>query len=123
MWIGPVELAGFGPSTDWWNQHQSGVIGATGGILAGLSGAALGILGGRRKNWRVLEAVLIGGAAIGVVLIVVAVVAFSGGQPRHVWYPVGLLGTILALIDGLLIPIMRRNYIAAELHRISALDA
>jgi hypothetical protein len=123
VWIGPLDLADFGPSTAWWSERYAAAIGATGGTLAGLAGALIGILGGRRKSRRVVEALLFGGLAIGLVLIVVGLVALSGGQPRHVWYPVGLLGTILAAVDGLLIPTMRRAYAAAELQRMRALDA
>jgi hypothetical protein len=123
VWIGPLDLIGFGPATDWWTETQSAAIGATGGILAGLSGMVLGILGGRRKGRRLVQGILIGGATVGVLLLIVATVAVVSGQPRHVWYPLGLIGTILTIVDGLLIPTMRRNYQAAELHRIRAFDA
>jgi hypothetical protein len=123
VWIGPLDLIGFGPDGEWWNESQSGLIGATGGIVAGLSGAAIGIFAGRFRNRRLVEGILIGGAVVGGLLLVAATVAMVIGQPRHVWYPVGLIGIILAAVDGLLIPMMRRNYAAAELQRIRAFDA
>ncbi len=123
VWVGPLDLRGFGPSTDWWTERQSAVFGATGGVLAGLAGAIIGILGGRRKSRRLVEGVMIGGFVIGLGLVAFGVVALVSGQPRHIWYPVGLIGTILAVVDGLLIPTMRKSYAAAELQRMRAFDA
>ncbi|MDH3189438.1 MAG: hypothetical protein OEM39_02185, partial [Acidimicrobiia bacterium] len=91
--------------------------------LAGLSGAMLGYLVSRRKSRRLVEGVLVVGAVVGVVLLVVAAVAWLTQQPQHVWYPLALIGGILALVYGALIPTTRRNYQAAELSRMRALDA
>ncbi|MDH3306433.1 MAG: hypothetical protein OEO77_02770 [Acidimicrobiia bacterium] len=123
VWIGALELQGFGPSTDWWTERQAAAIGATSGILAGLSGAAIGFLGGRARNRRLVEGLLVGGVTVGGGLLVVGLAGLVAHQPRHVWYPVGLVGIILVVVYGMLIPTMRRNYAAAELHRITALDA
>lgn len=123
VWIGPLELVGFDTGDAWWTEGQAGIVGAVGGTIAGLSGAALGLLGRRLGSRRFVMGLLVGGAIAGGVLLLVALVAIIDGQPRHVWYPLGLLGVILALVDGFLIPTMRRNYAAAELQRMHALDA
>jgi hypothetical protein len=123
VWVGPLDLVGFGATNEWWTPDQARLIGVVGGILAGLLGAVLGILGGRRRYRRFVEATLIGGAAVGAVLIVFGVVAAMGGQPHHVWFPVLLIGEILAVVNGLLVPVVRGRYETAELHRIRALDA
>ena len=123
VWVGPLDLVGFGPTNEWWTPDQAGLIGAVAGMVAGLLGAILGILGGRRKNRRLVEATLIGGAAVGAMLFVVGMVAAVGDQPRHVWYPLTLIGGILAVVDGFLIPVVRGRYETAELHRIRALDS
>ena len=123
VWIGPLELAGFDTGDAWWTEGQAGIVGAVGGITAGLAGAVLGVLGRRLRNRRFVMGLLVGGAIVGGVLLLVALVAIIDGQPRHVWYPLGLLGGILALVDGFMIPTMCRNYAAAELQRMHALDA
>ncbi len=123
VWLGPLDLVGFGEVTEWWTADQGGFIGAVGGILAGLGGTLLGILGSRRRSRRLVEVLLVGGATVGVGLFATGVYAAVSDQPRHVWYPLVLLGAILALVDGLLFPLVRRRYEATELHRIRALDA
>lgn len=123
VWIGPLDLVGFGPSTDWWSERDAAAIGTIGGALAGLVGTVIGILGGRRRSRRVVEGLLFGGLAVGLVLAGIGLAALIAGQPRHVWYPAGLLGTVLAGVGGLLIPTMRRAYAAAELQRMRAFDA
>lgn len=123
VWIGPLQLVGFGGSTEWWSETQAGLVGAVGGTLAGLVGAVLGILGGKRSRRALVRSVLIGGIVAGGVSTTVAAVAFIGGQPRHVWWPLGLLGVILLAVDGLLLPRLRAVTEQEELHRIRALDA
>ncbi len=123
VWISPLDLVGFNTGDAWWSESQAGIVGAAGGILAGLSGAALGLLSRKQKSRRLVVGMLIGGAIVGSVLLVVTLAALIDGQPRHVWYPLGLFGLILAVVDGLLIPTMRKTYAAAELQRMRALDA
>lgn len=123
VWVGPLGLTGFGASTDWWTDRQSGMIGAIGGTLAGLFGAIVGILAGRRRRRRLVQAIMVGGVGLGALLIIVALVAVLANQPAHVWYPIGLLGLILAGVNGLLIPRVRRSYAEVELQRMRALDA
>ena len=123
VWVGPLTLDGFGPSSAWWTERQAGVIGAMCGALAGLSGAVIGILGGRRRGRSLVEGLLWGGLAVGVVAVLAGGGALLASQPRHVWYPLILIGVVLAVVDGALLPTMRRNYAAAELHRMHALDA
>jgi hypothetical protein len=65
----------------------------------------------------------VGGIAIGVGALLAAGIALVSSQPRYVWYPLVLVGVILTVVDGALLPALRRNYAAAELQRIRALDA
>jgi hypothetical protein len=123
VWIGPMELVGFGDEDAWWSETQSGLIGAAGGILAGLMGASLGILGARRSRRRLTLNILVGGIIVGGLLAALCFVALVIGQPRHVWYPLGLIGLILVVVDGLLLPRIRAATAAEELQRIRALDA
>ncbi len=123
VWVGPLALEGFGGPAPWFTEQQSAWVGATAGVLAGLAGAAIGILAGRRRSRRLVERTLQVGLAVGVVCLAVGGVAALASQPRHVWYPLLLIGVILTFVDGLLLPAMRRSQAAAELHRIKAMDA
>ena len=123
VWVGPVTLGEVATSTAWWSESRAAQIGATLGVLAGLSGAVIGILGGRRRGRRLVEGLLVGGITIGVGALLAAGIALVSSQPRYVWYPLALVGVILTVVDGALLPTVRRNYAAAELQRIRALDA
>ncbi len=123
VWVGPLTLEGLGGQSAWWSENQAALIGGFIGVLAGLSGAAIGIFGGRRQQRKLVESLLAVGLAIGIAALIAGAVAFTTGQPRHVWYPLALVGTILTVVDGALMPTMRRAYTAAERHRMRALDA
>ncbi len=122
VWVGPLTLD-FGPASQWWTQRQSALIGSIGGVIAGLTGAVIGLVGGRRRARRFVETALLVGAGAGILALVTGVIALATSQPRHVWYLLFLFGGILTIVDGMLLPTMRRSYAAAELQRIRALDA
>lgn len=123
VWVGPLELVGFGPQAAWWSEGTSNLLGATLGVLAGLSGAAVGLLSRRLDKWPLVELILKGGLGVGGSALSVGLAALAFAQPRYVWYPLVLIGAIGVTVFGALWPAMRRNYHAAELRRISALDA
>ena len=50
VWVGPLTLGQVASSTAWWSERRAAQIGATLGVLAGLSGAVIGMLGGRRRG-------------------------------------------------------------------------
>lgn len=123
VWIGPLAIDSSGESPAWWTERTSSVIGASLGVAAGLSGALIGLLSGRRRAQRVVVGVLMGGLVVGALCLLAGGVAVVSSQPRHVWYPLALIGLILVVVDGALLPTTRRTYAAAELHRMKALDA
>lgn len=123
VWVGPLTVAGTADSSAWWPEQTASVVGASLGVAAGLSGALIGLLGGRRRAQRVVFGLLVGGLVVGTSSLVVGGVAALSSQPRHVWYPLALIGLILVVVDGALLPSTRRAYAAAELHRMRALDA
>lgn len=122
VWVGPLTLVGFRSNSAWWSERTSILVGAALGGAAGLSGAAIGLLSRKleRRPW--VEAILRGGLLAGMAVVVVGGVALAVSQPRYVWYPLLLIGTILLVVFGALWPTMRRNYAAAELRRMRALD-
>ena len=48
--------------------------------------------------------------------------ALWSSQPRHVWYPLLLIGGASALVGFVVLPGVRRRYAADELRRIQAMD-
>jgi hypothetical protein len=123
VWIGPLALQGFGESQTWWTEPQAGIVGATLGVIAGLLGAAIGLLDRSGRHPRALKFLLIGGTVGGVIALLVGGVAFLAGQPRHVPYPLLLTGLIVTVVSAALLSQLRRRSASAELRRMRALDA
>src|SRR5207253_1868656 len=81
-------------------------------------GGIIGALGGRGKARRLVLTLLVGMIAAGGCLVLIAVAAASTSQPRHVWYPLLVIGGASAVIALVILPAMRRRYAADELRRI-----
>jgi hypothetical protein len=128
--IGPVELVQFAAdenplsdSTAWWSGRHAGILGAIGGLALGILGAIVGWLGsaGRAKGFvlKTLEGV----AWLGIGILLLSGVAFVGGQPYEVYYPLILLGGISAALGFFLPRSLSKRYEDLELRRMQALDA
>ncbi|NNL86568.1 MAG: hypothetical protein HKP27_12995, partial [Myxococcales bacterium] len=129
VWLGPARLVPFGPAAagsgtaDWWSDHHGGWIGAIGGSLLGALGAIVGVLAALGRGRTFVLAAVYGALVSGVVVFAVGAYAWWNGQSYGVWYPLVLIGLLCAVIDGALIPSVRRRYEEVELRRISARDA
>lgn len=128
--IGPVELVQFtadenplGGSSAWWTGRYAGMLGAIGGSALGILGAVVGWLGsaGRAKGF-VLNT-LQGIAWVGIGVLLLGGVAFLGGQPYGVYYPLVLLGGISATLGIFLPRSLSKRYEDLELRRMQAFDA
>jgi hypothetical protein len=128
--IGALELVQFAAdedpladSTAWWNGRHDGILGAIGGSALGILGAVVGWLGsaGRAKGF-VLKT-LKGIAWLGIGALLLGGVAFLGGQPYEVYYPLVLLGAISAALGFSLPRSLSKRYEDLELRRMQALDA
>ena len=128
VWLGPMHLQPWtgAPGTTqggWWNERVGALAGAMLGSLLGVVGALIGVLGGRGKAPRLVLALLVGMIAVGGCLVLVGAAAAATSQPRHVWYPLVVLGGAAGLVALVILPAMRRRFAADELRRIDALDA
>lgn len=129
VWLGPtrlipVETAASGSrSADWWSDRQGGWIGAVGGSLLGALGAIVGVLAALGRARTFVLAAVYGAVILGVALFAVGAYAWWKGQPYGVWYPLVLIGLLCTVVDGALIPSVRRRYEQVELRRMSARDA
>jgi MFS family permease len=110
--------------TEWWSTQMAGVIGGVGGGGLGALGGLLGALAGWLAPQGRGKAFILGGfvamIVIGVASLCVGIVAITLGQPYHVWYPLCLVGFILSLVPGILLPVIRMRYRQAEARRMEA---
>lgn len=94
--------------------------GAALGASCGVLGALAGVLAPRGKG----KAIVIGGmfvmVAIGVSSLVTGAVVAFGGAPYIVYYPLLLIGFVLSVVTGPLIPVVRRRYREADVRRLEA---
>ena len=128
VWLGPIRLQQSAAPAGtvqgvWWSERSGTLFGAMLGSFVGVVGAIVGVLGGRGRARRLVLALLIGMIAVGGCLVLVGVAAASTSQPRHVWYPLLVIGGASAVIGLVILPAMRRRFAADELRRIEALDA
>ena len=110
--------------TPWWNAHDGNLIGAIGGsaigVLGGILGTAAGILAPRGRAKGVILASFVVVTVAGALTLCAGIVAWSTGQPRHVWYPLVLIGGIVVLVLPLQMPALRSRYRQAEMRRLEA---
>lgn len=115
-----------GATAGWWSVQQGTLIGAFGGagvgLLGGTLGPAMGILLPRGKGKMFILPALAGIGCLGLALLGIGLFALASDQPRHVWYPLTLMGVIAA---GVMLPLFfvaKGRYRAAERNRMEAQD-
>lgn len=108
---------------EWWTNQQSGLIGGIGGAAIGIAGALVGSLSfliARGKGKPLMLGIYITMILIGISLLIAGITAVLKDQPRHVWYPLCLGGSISMMIFGGMFPMILQRYRAAEQRRIEA---
>lgn len=106
----------------WWDDRTAGLVGGIGGSILGCLGGLMGTLGGFGKGRRFVIGLAVLITLSGVAALVVGLVALGVGQPYAVYYPLLLLGGILTVVCGGLLPVIRRRYAEIELRRMTAMD-
>ena len=106
----------------WFSDSAAGLVGGVGGGLLGLFGAFIGIQSRRGKS----RSLVLGGmrllVVVGVIILLISAAAFLIGQPYHVWFPLGLIGLLLALVLGLNLRGVARRYSALVEQKMRASD-
>jgi hypothetical protein len=115
VWLGPMQLqprTGASGTTygSWWSERVGMLLGVILGSSLGVVGGLIGVLGGRGKARRTVLALLVGMIAVGGCLVLVGVAAAATSQPRHVWYPLVVLGGAAGLIALVILPAMLRRF-------------
>lgn len=107
----------------WISSRNAGLFGGIAGGVLGLWGALIGVLSSRGKA----RSFVLGSAnvmlIIGVVSLIAAVAAFAAGQPYAIYYPLGLIGIIVAFVTGKLRSTLAARYEELELKRMQSMDA
>ncbi len=106
----------------WWDNRTGIWIGALGGTGLGLLGALMGTLGGVGVGRRFVLTIAVLAATGGAIALIAGFAALGLGQPYLVYYPLLLLGGVAAVVNGSLVPVIRRRYAEIELRRMSAMD-
>ncbi|MBX3321658.1 MAG: hypothetical protein KF757_01570 [Phycisphaeraceae bacterium] len=109
----------------WLTQQEAGMIG---GILGAVLGSGFGGIGGglggplaqRGKAKGFVLGMFYTGIGIGVALLIFGIVAIVMGQPMYVVYPFMLIGFILTVVMGCLLPVVKRAYAAAASRKLAA---
>lgn len=110
--------------TPWFNAETGNLVGAYGGAGVGVIGGSLGAVAGalapKGKGRNFVIRGMMTMAGLGFIALVVGVIALTGSQPYHVWYPMVLLGSMLAGLFGGLTPVICKRYNEAEARRLDA---
>src|SRR5262245_3019433 len=108
----------------WWNAHDGNLFGGIGGAVLGVLGGTLGFIAGIfAPRGRGRSAILTAFALFvffGAVSLVAGIVALFVHQPRHVWYPLVLLGGIIVIVVPVQLPNLLSRYRQAELRKLAA---
>ncbi|MDA0667400.1 MAG: hypothetical protein O3A95_02350 [Planctomycetota bacterium] len=110
--------------TPWFDAETGNLLGAFVGagigVIGGTLGAVAGTLSPKGKGRNFVIRGMMTMAGFGFITLVVGVIAVIGGQPYHVWYPMVLLGGMLAGLFGGLTPLICKRYNEAEARRLDA---
>lgn len=110
---------------EWMNPQMANMVGAVlgasiGAIGGGVGGPMIGTLAPKGKAKGLVVGFQCFFIAISVVALVIAVVAFTAGQPRHVVMAFGLPGAIGTAVMGGLLPVTLARYREAEARKLQA---
>ncbi|MDH3612041.1 MAG: hypothetical protein OEU90_08190 [Gammaproteobacteria bacterium] len=111
-----------GLSGQWFGNRSAGLLGGIGGGLIGLWGALIGILASRGKARRFVLASANALFVIGIASLVGGMVALATAQPYAVYYPLLLIGIILAVVFGKMRGSLSARYEQLELQKMQSMD-
>ncbi len=114
----PIDAMGGG----WWSGQTAGLIGGIAGTLLGLLGAVLGGLTSLGKGKKLVMAMSVVLASLGLMILVTGVYAVAVSQPYDVFYPLLLVGGLTMVAGFVVMAVAPARYRDVELRRMQALD-
>jgi hypothetical protein len=108
----------FDPNT--FGAYAGAILGGGGGTLAGVWGAMAGVLAPKGKARALVLGLGVAIAVSGAILAGVGLYAWIVGQPYGIWYPMLLSGSVVMIVCGCLVPVVRKRYAEAEARQIAA---
>lgn len=109
----------------WFDPNRFGALygGIGGGLLGGLAGILGGVTGMLAPKGKGRSFIL--GAftfliLVGLVHLAVGLYALWAGQPWGIWYPLVLIGFILAFVLSVVRPVVRNRYVEVEMRKMDA---
>lgn len=111
--------------TEWFTPQQGNMIGAIGGAVfggigGGVTGPLIGALAPRGRAKPLVIGLMVFWIVLGVIALGAGVYAIIDEQPRHVWGPLMLIGSITTLVMGGLLPVALHRYRQADQRRLEA---
>ena len=108
-----------------WFDPQFGIyygsfVGGVGGSLLGIHGGLTGWLAPQGKGRAWILGTMYFAVLFGIVSLLAGLVGLIVGQPYAIWYPLTLVGFLFSVLEGCLIPVVRRRYAEAEMRRLNA---
>ena len=108
----------------WWTSAGASLVGGLGGgavgLLGGLLGTLMGTLGPKGKARGFVLGLHLALVVFGALVLAAGIVAVVGGQPYGVYFPLLMLGGIMACVFGGLLPVTRGVYQQAEGRRLES---
>ncbi len=120
--IAQPTLSNYDAPSAWWPERQSGMLGAVLGTLLGMLGGAIGVSTSYGKSRNLTLSLLIVGIATSAIALLLGAVAWSAGQPWHVYYALLLCGGIGTVVFGFNLRPTLKRFRDSELRRLAAAD-
>ena len=108
--------------SDWWSGSTGGLIGGIGGTILGLLGALIGTLTGVGKGRKIVLTLAAFMAGMGGLIMLGGIYAVVAGQSFNVFYPLLLLGAMMAIGGAAILCVAPGRFRDRELRRMQALD-
>jgi hypothetical protein len=107
----------------WFNPNlYAWIPGTVLGCLGGIFGAMFGFLAPRGRACALVIGMQVAFIVVSLALLVVGIAALVAGQPYGIWYGFSLPGLIGTIVFTVLLPVVRRRYVAAEMRKSQAAD-
>jgi hypothetical protein len=108
----------------WWSDQSAGlwggIAGSAIGIMGGIFGTLAGVYAPRGKCKTLVYSIMTFMLAAGVATFIAAWAAISMHQPYGVWYPLMLCGSLVTILFGMAVPIVRYRYRQADARKLEA---